>query len=86
MKPFFISDNFYADIGLCFMIVSFDYLAKTTFSYYLQNFVSICNMIMLYQNIAALIVIKAIVMAAARTHPFLSVRSDKIDIIVVGYF
>jgi hypothetical protein len=86
MEPLFVSDYFYTDVALRFMIVSFYYLSEAAFAYDFEYFVTVGYVIVLDQDITSLVVVKAVVVTAARAHSFLSVRPDKIDTVVVWYF
>jgi hypothetical protein len=86
MKPLLIPNYFYTNVALRFVIVSFYYLPKTAFANDLEYLISVGNMIMLYQNVTALIVVKTVVVTATRSHSLFSVRSYKIDVVVVCNF
>ena len=65
------------------MVVSFDDLSEAAFAYDFEHFVAVGYVIVLYEDVATLVVVEAVVVTAARAHSFLSVRPDKVDIVII---
>ena len=86
VEPLFVSDYFYTDVALCFMVVSFYYLSEAALAYDFEHFVTVGYVIVLNEDIASLVVVEAVVVTAARAHSFLSVRPDKVDIVIIWDF
>ena len=91
MESFFVTYNFECDVKVIFVVVGLKNLTKRAFTDNFEDFVSVLDMVMGDMNVRTLMIVIAVVRVRSlvpvyKPRSFLSISTNKIDLIVCEYF